>query len=109
LLTAEATPVFSSGTAPSTAAVSGATTSASPRANSATAGNTPVQYPEPSATCANSAMPAAASSGPTVIGRRGPRRPASRPAHGETVTSSTLTGRSAAPAASALKPRTFWS
>jgi hypothetical protein len=52
-------------------------------------------------------MPAAATNEPTTIGRRAPCRSAKRPASGDRRSMSAFIGNSDAPAASALKPRTF--
>src|SRR5690554_1553796 len=101
LLTPEATPLIASSTASSTAVVNGATVSASPRPNTTTPANTPVGYPTPASIRDNHISPAAATSGPSVIGSLGPMRAPSSPAAGDRTRSSTVTGTSAEPASSA--------
>ena len=56
-----------------------------------------------------SSRPAAETSGPTVMGSRGPIRPASAPARAENTSMTAVSGSSAVPAASGLKPATVCS
>ena len=56
----------------------------------------------PDCTRANSIIPTAATSAPTVISPRGPTRALARPAMGESTSMSTFAGVSAAPARRAL-------
>src|SRR5579884_1041310 len=67
LLTAEAMPLCSAGTAASTVEVSGATVMARPSPRTATAGRTSVTYPAEAPIRAERARPAATTRGPTYL------------------------------------------
>ena len=56
-----------------------------------------------------SSSPPPTTSGPTVIGSRGPMRPASAPARAENTSMIAVSGSSAVPAASGLNPATVCS
>ena len=88
-------------TAARTAAVSGATVMARPRPSSTVPGRTAVRYRSPGPTWASQAMPAAVTSGPTVIGSRAPMRWARAPLDEDSSNMSTVIGSSPTPASSA--------
>jgi hypothetical protein len=88
-------------TAARTAAVSGATVIISPMPKTTTAGRTASRYDAPGVMRAINAKPAAAISGPIVMGSRGPVRSAMAPAHGEPISMMTVVGNVARPAANA--------
>jgi hypothetical protein len=72
-----------------------------PTPKTTTAGSTTWRYDTPGVIRAINASPAAAMSGPTVMGNRGPVRCAREPAHGEPMSMMTVVGRVAKPAAKA--------
>ena len=92
-----------------TVAVSGATVSASPAPNTSIAGSTCPNQDADASTRSSRSRPAALTSGPTVIGSRGPMRPASAPARAENSSMITVIGSSAAPAAMGANPATVCS
>ena len=79
LLTPDADPANRSGAASSTVAVSGETVSVSPRPNTIIAGSTSASHVASGPMRSRSSSPHADTSGPMVIGSRGPMRPASAP------------------------------
>src|SRR5207244_895136 len=81
-----------------TVVVSGATVMVIPKPMVRMAGKNVVQYEPPIDGTASSAIPAAATSGPTVSGMRGPMRSASAPAPRERMVIVATKGSSAAPA-----------
>ena len=102
-------PANRSGAASSTVAVSGETVSVMPAPNTTIAGNTSVSHDAPGPTRSRSSSPHAATSGPTVIGIRGPIRPARRPTRAENSNMITVSGSSVVPAATGLNPATICS
>src|SRR6266508_1832951 len=108
LLTPEASPACSSSTEDSTVAVSGATVATRPSPRTTTGGSTSAKYDAPGPIRPSSRNPAAISSGPTVIGVRGPIRPASCPARPDRPSISSVIGSRAAPDSSAEYPSTCW-
>ncbi len=97
LFTPEATPACRLGAAPSTVTVSGATVADSPRPKTPTPGSTSTTYDALWPMRLISSTPPAHSSGPSVIGSRGPMRPASAPARGDSSSIAAVTGSSAVP------------
>ena len=81
-----------------TVVVSGATVIAIPMPSVAMPGKNVVQYEPPMPGRASSTKPAAATSGPTISGSRGPMRSASAPVQRESSDIVTTNGRNAAPA-----------
>ena len=93
LFTADPMPLSDSGTAPSTAEVSGATVMDIPSPTTAVPAAMNTSCPDPIAVNVHSSTPAAATNGPIVMNRRGPNRPASAPKRPESTISSTVAGR----------------
>ena len=109
LFTPDADPANRSGAASSTVAVSGETVSVIPAPNTIIAGSTSVSHDASGPTRSRSSSPHADTSGPMVIGSRGPMRPASAPTRAENRNMITVSGSSAVPAATGLKPATVCS
>ena len=106
MFTPDATPACTTSTAASTVAVNGATIRASPSANTTTAGNTSATYVAVAPIRVIMTTPTAHTSGPSVIGSRGPIRSANWPARAESSSITTVTGSNATPASSGEKPVT---
>ncbi len=104
LLMPLATPAYRSGAAARTVAVSGATSVARPSENTVMPGRTPVQKSVPSPTGTRRSTPTAHSSGPIVIGRRGPIRLESAASREDRSSRKIVIGRLASPDTSGLKP-----
>src|SRR4051795_2332740 len=106
LLTPLAMPACRTSTAPSTVAVNGATVSASPRPSPMVPGRMSVRYEASGPIRASERTPRAATSGPTVMGIRGPIRCPSAPPRADRNSMMIVTGSSAAPDAIGENPAT---
>ena len=98
LLIPDATPAWPESTAANAVAVTGATTSDSPKPNTTTAGSTALMYRSPGSMAAINSTPAAISNGPIVNGVRGPMRRASMPARADSSSIRPVIGNDANPA-----------
>jgi hypothetical protein len=109
LLTPEAAPAHSAGTAPSAVDVTGATISASPSPKTTTAGKTSVRKEASGPTLVIRIIATPTMIGPTVSGNRAPILVASSPIRADSNNKMSVTGSSAVPAASGDQPEVTWS
>lgn len=102
LLTADAMPASPWSASASTVAVRGATVSVSPNAKTSIPGSSSVKYEMCLPSRSSGSSPAAATSGPAPMKRRGLYRSASAPKRRESANVTSVTGSVASPACSAV-------